>query len=120
MNRNLQLLGIARKAGLLAIGGEAASEAAGSGKAAAIIVSSDASEGAIRRAKKESEFCGAAYVAAPYTSAELGAITGRGAPATLAILDAGLAAGFVEGLADYAPDKDSGAEGAGNAQRQSG
>ena len=98
MDRSLQLLGIAKKAGLLAIGGEAASAAARSGMARAIISARDASDGAKRRAKRDAEFCGAAYVAAPYTMSELGSITGRGSPGTMAFLDKGLAMNFLEKL----------------------
>jgi len=105
MDRNLQLLGIAHKAGLLAIGGDAADAAARNGKARLIISASDASPGAHRRAGYIAETCRAAHVITPYTKDELGSITGRGSPGTLAILDTGLAAGFMKGLAGTAPEK---------------
>jgi ribosomal protein L7Ae-like RNA K-turn-binding protein len=96
----LQLLGIARKAGLLAIGGESVSAASRKGKVRAVFSASDASDGAKRRARNDSLFCGAEYSVVPYTKFELGNVTGRGSPGTLAILDEGLAAGFLRGLAD--------------------
>ena len=103
MDRNLQLLGIAKKAGLLAIGGESTSAAARSGSAKAIATTADASDGAKRRAQNDSDFCGAVYVATEYRKFEFGRVVGRGAPATLAVLDAGLAEGFVRGLAESDP-----------------
>ena len=103
MDRNLQLLGIARKAGLLAIGAESVSASARAGSAKAVITAEDASDGAKRRAQRDAAFCGAAYVATHYSKFELGSITGRGAPGTLAVMDTGLAEGFVNGLADKPP-----------------
>ena len=105
MDRNLQLLGIAKKAGFLAIGVESASASAKSGSAKAIITAGDASEGAKRRARRDADFCGAVYAASPYTKFELGNVTGRGSPGTLAFTDTGLAAGFLKGLADDDPEQ---------------
>ena len=100
MDRNLGLLGIAKKAGLLAVGGDAVNTSARRGNARLIITACDASDGAVRRARRSSEEGGAVYVSVPYSKFELGSITGRGSPGTVAFLDAGLAAGFVKGLAD--------------------
>jgi ribosomal protein L7Ae-like RNA K-turn-binding protein len=100
MDRNLSLLGIAKKAGLLAVGGEAVCSAARKGKARLIMTACDASDGAVRRARWNSEEGGAVYITVPYTKFELGSITGRGSPGTVAFLDSGLAAGFVKGLAE--------------------
>ena len=105
MNHNLGILGIARKAGLLAIGGDAVNSAARNGKAQLIITTCDASEGSARRAKMCADSSGAVYTAVHYTKDEIGSITGRGSPGTIAILDAGLAAGFMKGLAELQPDR---------------
>ena len=105
MDHNLQLLGIAKKAGLVAIGGDATSIAARAGKAKLVLSAADASESAVRRARTNAETGGAVHISVPYTQAELGMITGRGSPGTVAILDAGLAAGFVKGLAETEPDR---------------
>ena len=105
MDRNLQLIGIAKKAGLLAIGGDAVNSAARSGKVWLVISASDASEGALRRSRYVTQSSHAAYVVAPYTKFELGNVTGRGSPGTIAILDAGLSAGFVKGLAGADPGR---------------
>jgi len=109
MDRNLQLLGIARKAGLVAIGGDAVSSAALTGRAKLVISAVDSSEGSIRRARINAKENSIIYITVPYTKFELGNITGRGSPGTVAILDAGLAAGFLKGLAEKDPDKYGGA-----------
>ena len=108
-DQNLQILGIARKAGLIAVGGDAVGDATRMGKAKLVISASDASEGALRRARMNAKAGGAVYIAVPYTKFELGNITGRGSPGTAAILDAGLAAGFLKGLVETDPEKYGGA-----------
>jgi len=100
MDRSLALLGIAKKAGLLAIGSGDSAAAARRGKAVLLITASDASGGAVRRAEANALSCGARYIAVPYTRYELGNITGRGSPATIAFLDKGLADGFTDRLAE--------------------
>ena len=109
MDRNLQILGLANKAGLLAVGGEAAGTAARSGKTKLIISANDASEGAHRRARTSAEAGYALHIISPYTKYELGSVVRRGAPGTLAVLDAGLAARFMKGLAEIYPDHYGGA-----------
>ena len=108
MDRNLQLLGIAKKAGLLAIGAEAVSVAARGGRISLIVNAKDASAGALRRARSNAQYCGAAHITAPYTMFEIGYVIGRGSPGTIAILDAGLAAGFTRGLAENDPGRGTG------------
>lgn len=105
MNRSLQLLGIAKKAGLLAVGGDAVGAASRAGKVWLVVLASDASESALRRARYDTGICRAEYVIAPFTKFELGNVTGRGSPGMLAILDAGLSAGFMRGLAESEPDR---------------
>jgi ribosomal protein L7Ae-like RNA K-turn-binding protein len=100
VDRNLQLLGMAKKAGLLAVGGEAAAAAARRGEAELIITASDASEGSVRRAKANAESNGVKYIAVPYTMFELGSTAGHGSPGTIAFLDNGLADGFTKRLAE--------------------
>jgi len=104
MDKNLQILGLAKKAGLLAIGGEAASEAARSSKTKLIISASDASDRAFKNARLSADAGGAICMVVPYTMFELGNIIGRGSPATIAFLDTGLAVRFIEGLAETDPE----------------
>jgi len=107
MNRNLAHLGMAKKAGLLAVGSEAAAQAARRGEAKLIITASDASDGSVRRAKANAESNGVTYVAVPYTMFDLGNIAGRGSPGTIAFLDKGLADGFIKRLAEAEQAKES-------------
>ena len=100
MDRSLALLGMAKKAGLLAVGGEAAATAARRGEAVLIITASDASDGAVRRAKANAESNGVEYKAVPFTMFELGNTAGRGSPGTIAFLDKGLADGFKKRLVE--------------------
>ena len=106
MNRDqtLQLLGLAKKAGLLAIGGDAAGAAARNGKTKLIISAADASERAHRNARIDADSGGAICLVVPYTKDELGSITGRGSPGTVAFLDTGLAVAFIKGLAETDPE----------------
>jgi len=98
MDKTLSLLGIAKKAGLLAIGSEQTAISARQGKAHLIISASDASNGSIRRAKANADIYDTKYTAVPYSKFELGSITGRGSPGVIAILDKGLAESFKEKL----------------------
>jgi len=103
-DRNLQILGLAKKAGLLSVGCEAAGAAARSGKAELIISASDASERAHRNARINADVGYASYAIVPYTKFDLGNVTGRGSPGTVAFLDKGLAAKFLQGLSQIQPE----------------
>ena len=100
VDRSLRILGLGKKAGLLAIGCDAADTAARKEQTKLIISASDASERAYRNARISADSCGAICMVVPYTKHELGCITGRGSPATIAFLDTGLAATFIKGLAE--------------------
>ena len=100
MNRSLALLGMAKKAGLLAVGGEAAANAARRGEATLIITATDASDSSVRRAKSNAEINGVKHIEVPYTMFELGTTAGRGSPGTVAFLDKGLADGFIQKLTE--------------------
>ena len=104
MDRGLHYLGMAKKAGLLAIGSEDAGVAARAGKASLIVSANDASEGSMRRALENALLGGVPYVIVPYTKNQFGSITGRGAPGTIGFLEAGLAAGFIGELAEEEPE----------------
>jgi len=91
---------MAKKAGRLSVGSEAAANAARRGEAAMIITASDASEASVRRAKSNAEANGVKFVTVPFTMFELGSTAGRGSPGTIAFLDKGLADGFIKRLAE--------------------
>jgi len=105
INRDLQLIGIARKAGLLAVGLDASLATARLGRASAVLVTNDASTGASKRARISAEECGAVFAVLPYTKSELGNITGRGSPGTIALLDAGLAAEILKSISKAMPER---------------
>ena len=105
MDKALTLLGIAKKAGLLAVGGDAVAAAARSGIARLVLSAADSSTGARIRAGMNAKACGAVYLSALYTKFELGQIAGRGEPGTIGILDAGLAASFLKKISDGSPGK---------------
>jgi len=100
MDKTLGLLGIAKKAGFLAIGSEQTAISARQGKAHLILSASDASDGTLRRAKANAEQFEIKYFLTKYTKFELGSITGRGSPGVLAILDKGLAESFEKKLTE--------------------
>ena len=95
----LRLLGMAKKAGLLAIGSDAVKAAARAGKVKLVVLASDTSPGSSRQARYSAEDSKAMCIDTPYTKFDFGNITGRGSPGTLAFLDAGLAEGFMKELA---------------------
>ena len=107
MNRSIALLGMAKKAGLLAVGSEAAAIAARRGEATLIITASDASEASIRRAKSNAETNEIEHIAVPFTMFELGQTAGRGSPGTIAFLDKGLSEGFLKRLAESTKESDA-------------
>jgi len=106
MDRSLATLGMAKKAGRLAIGGEAVAIAARHRKAKLIITASDASASSVRRAKHGAETCGTKHIAVPYTMFELGNVAGRGSPGTIAFLDKGFAESFIKKLAESSHAKE--------------
>ena len=107
MDRSLALLGMAKKAGRLAVGSQAVANAARRGEAKLIITASDASEASVRRAKSNAESGEVKYLAVPFTMFELGRTAGRGSPGTIAFLDKGLADGFSKKIAEAQNTKES-------------
>ncbi len=99
------LLGLAKKAGLLEIGGESVEHAARLGKARVILSARDASDSSKRRAGLYAERYGLLHLVLPSGKEELGAIVGRGSPGMITILDAGLAAKYAAALAQTDPEK---------------
>lgn len=105
MTDSLRMLGIARKAGALAIGEEAAGSAAREKKARLIISASDASENARRRVFGFSKLGNIPLLEPGYTKYELGEAVGKPQPAMIAVTDIGIAAGFVKKLNAEQADK---------------
>lgn len=98
MSNALQYLGIAKKAGLLETGEENTRLAVKKGKARLLIVASDSSENAKKRAEGFVWESGLPITPVPYTKAEISSLTGKAGCSMAVILDAGLASSFAAAL----------------------
>lgn len=98
MDKALNLLSLARKAGLAELGEEPVGAAARALHAHLVIVASNASDHTWRRAKSYCAGTDQVCIRVSYTKDELGFAIGRQELAMAAIVDAGMALSFVEGL----------------------
>jgi len=107
MDKALSALGMAKKAGLLAVGGEDTLDAIRRRKAKLVITASDTSEASISRAQSSAKSGRVEYMSVPYTQFELGTTAGRGSPGIIAFLDKGLAEAFKKKLASNHTNTDN-------------
>ena len=98
MDKTLNYLALARKAGFAELGEEPVGGAARAGKAYAIIVASDAGDHTWRRAKAFAAGTDQQTVRLPYTKDEMGMAIGRSALAIAAITDVSMALALVQSL----------------------
>ena len=98
MDRALNYLALARKAGLVELGEEPVGAAARANHARLVIVASDASDHSWRRALSFVDHTGQQCLRLPYTKVELGIAIGRQELAMAAFTEPGLALKFVEAL----------------------
>jgi ribosomal protein L7Ae-like RNA K-turn-binding protein len=98
MDKALNYLSIARKAGLAELGEEPVGVAAREGKAYLIAVASDASDHTWRRAKSYAAGTRQQCLRLPFTKDEMGMAIGRQELAIAAITDAKLALSLVQAL----------------------
>ena len=91
-NKELSLLGLAKKAGRLAVGNEPVLDALHFGRAEILLFASDAAENTVRRF--ENRRGNVTAITLPYTKEELGAAIGYKSCAALAICDPGFAGAF--------------------------
>ncbi len=98
MDKSLNLLSLARKAGVAELGEEPVGAAARALHAHLIIVASDASDHTWRRAKSFAAGTDQQCIRVSYTKDQLGMVVGRQELAIAAIVDAGMGLSFVEGL----------------------
>ena len=98
MDKALNYLSIARKAGLAELGEEPVGVAAREGKAYLIAVASDASDHTGRRAKSYAAGTRQQCLRLPFTKDEMGMAIGRQELAIAAITDAKLALSLVQAL----------------------
>ena len=98
MDRALNYLALARKAGLVELGEEPVGAAARANHARLVIVASDASDHSWRRALSFVDHTGQQCLRVGYTKVELGIAIGRQELAMAAFTEPGLALKFVEAL----------------------
>ena len=103
MDKALNLLALARKAGLAELGEEPVGAAARGLKAHLILVAGNASDHTWRRAKSFAAGTDQACVRVKYTKDEMGFAIGRQELAIAAITDAGMGLSIVEALGE--PEK---------------
>ena len=92
MNKALSLLGLARKAGRVAVGGEAVSGVLYQGTARLVLTASDAAKNTMRRLVGHEEV---KHISLPYTKEELGEALGYKSCSIAAVCDAGFAKAFI-------------------------
>ena len=98
MDKALNYLALARKAGLAELGEEPVGAAARAGKAHLIVVASDASDHSWRRAKSFAAGTNQQCLRLSYTKDQLGQAIGRDALAMAAVTDAAMALALVQSL----------------------
>ncbi len=98
MDKALNYMSLARKAGLIELGEEPAGAAARSGHARLILVASDASDHTWRRGKSFVAGTDQQCIKVPFTKDQLGLAIGRTSLALAAFTDPALALAFVKAL----------------------
>lgn len=98
MDKALQYLALARKAGLAELGEEPVGGAARAGKAYAVLVASDASEHTWRRSLSFVAGTQQQCIRLPYVKDEMGAAIGRDSLAVAAVTDVSMALALVKSL----------------------
>ena len=98
MDKTLNYLALARKAGLAELGEEPVGAITRALKGHLVLVASDASDHTWRRAKSFVAGTDQQCIRLPYTKAEVGFIVGRQELAIAAITDAGMALSIAESL----------------------
>ena len=100
MRNELGLVGLALKAGKLAAGDAAVSEAVTAKRVRLICTAADAGARTTERAERMPERCNGLYVESPFTRTELGAALGLSDCTIIAFLDPGLAWAFAKKLTE--------------------
>ena len=110
MNKALNYIGLAKKAGSIEVGETDSGAAIRAGKGRVLLLSSDASDNAKRRAENFIHETQTPLVTLPFTKADLSQITGDTGCSMAVITDFGLAAAFMEALAEDEPNYKATAE----------
>lgn len=100
----LTMLGLALRAGSLAVGEEPVTEACHTGHARVVLLAADAADNTVDRAARLVGDRDVPLVILPYEKSRVGFHLGRGSCALLAVTDAGLAAAVMSKLAAAGPE----------------
>ena len=98
MDKALNYLSLARKAGLAELGEEPVGDITRAGKGYAVVVASDASDHTWRRAKSYCAGTEQQCIRLPYSKEELGQAVGRTSLAIAAVTDASIALAMLQSL----------------------
>ena len=101
MDKTLNFLSLARKAGCAELGEEPAGAAARAGKAYLLIAAGDCGDHTWRRAKSFAAGTDQQCLRLPYTKDEMGMAIGRASLAIAAITDVSMALAMVKSLPDH-------------------
>ena len=105
MDNIAPLLGLALRAGRLAVGEESVRTASRNHKAYLLLLASDAADNTIRRARQFTQAgTNTICLQIPMTKEELGGCLGRASCAMLAVTDIGFASALADRLAVFDPD----------------
>lgn len=107
MDKALNYLALARKAGLAELGEEPVGAMSRTGKAYAILVASDASDHTWRRAKSFAAGTDQQCIRLPYSKDEMGFVVGRTSLAIAAVTDPAMALAMVQSLGNPEKYKDA-------------
>ncbi len=105
MSNPLNYISLARKAGLVETGEENSGVFIRNGKAKLLVLASDASDNAVRRAEGYVQGRRVLILKSPYTKQELAAAAGKSGCSMLVFTDIGMANGFVSAVAETCPEK---------------
>ncbi len=106
MDKALNYMSLARKAGLIELGEEPVGAAARAGHARLIVVAKDASDHTWRRAKSFAAGTSQQCIRAPFSKDDMGLAIGRSSLAIAAFTDAAMALAFVKALGNPEGNKD--------------
>ena len=98
MNNALNLLGLARRGGNIALGEESVAEACKTKKAVVVFIAADAGETTANRGRRMAEAAAVPWIRFPCSKEELGFAVGRASCALAAVTDRGLARGVLQKL----------------------
>ena len=105
MSKALNYLGLARKSGGMETGEDNSAGLVKAGKARLLIVASDTSDGAKRRAEGYVFETNTVLVEVPFTKEEISSISGKSGCSMAAITDLGLATAFLKALTQEQGEK---------------